>query len=51
MTFWLVALLITLVFAEIGFYRLHKQKNLISKTERDQINNAFYFVRLNEVEK
>ena len=51
MTFWLVALLITLVIAAIGFYPLLKQKNRISQTERDQLNKAFYFDRLNEVEK
>ena len=40
MTFWLVALLITLVIAAIGFYPLLKQKNRISQTERDQIGRA-----------
>ena len=51
MTFWLVALLITLVIAAIGFYPLLKQKNRISQTERDQLTRHSILIVLMKLKK
>lgn len=51
MTFWLIACAIALVIGVIGFYPLLKKNAAVSQTKRDQLNKAFYFDRLQEVEK
>ena len=51
MTFWLIALAIALVIGAIGFYPLLKNNSARTGTQRDQLNKAFYFDRLQEVQK
>lgn len=51
MIFWIIVAILTLVICGIGFYPLFKKKANISETKRDSLNKAFYFDRLQEVER
>lgn len=51
MTFWLISIAIALIIGTIGFYPLLKNNATRTGTQRDQLNKAFYFDRLQEVEK
>lgn len=52
MTFWIVVIILTLCIGGIAFYPLFSKKIKVSKETdlaRDQLNKAFYFDRLKEV--
>lgn len=51
MTFWLMITLITLAICVIAFYPLLKKPHQLRSTQRDELNKAFYFDRLQEVER
>lgn len=51
MQFWIILGVITLVICGIAFYPLLKKSNKINQQKRDQLNKAFYFDRLQEVER
>lgn len=51
MTFWIVLILITLVIGVIAFYPLLKQNPQTTSQKRSKLNKAFYFDRLQEVER
>ncbi|TCP91272.1 cytochrome c-type biogenesis protein CcmI [Cricetibacter osteomyelitidis] len=52
MNLWLMVLLLTLLVALISFYPLlRKAKNSNIGVERDELNKAFYFDRLKEIER
>lgn len=52
MNFWIICLLITLIAALIGFYPLwrSKSRDVSSDHARDELNKAFYFNRLKEIQ-
>ena len=51
MMLWLVAALLTFIVALIGFYPLLKKTTQDGDTQRDELNKAFYFDRLKEIER
>lgn len=51
MTFWLISISIALIIGTIGFYPLLKNNATRTGIQRNQLNKAFYFDRLQEVEK
>lgn len=51
MNFWITIAIITLVICLIGFYPLLKKSVRTNNTKRDNLNKAFYFDRLKEVER
>ncbi|MDY6216467.1 c-type cytochrome biogenesis protein CcmI [Actinobacillus porcinus] len=51
MMLWLVAALLTFIVALIGFYPLLKKTTKDGDTQRDELNKAFYFDRLKEIER
>lgn len=51
MSFWSLIIAITLIIGSIAFYPLLKKNSHSKSTKRDSLNKAFYFDRLQEVEK
>lgn len=51
MIFWITVAVLTLIICAIGFYPLFKKNTHANNTERDNLNKAFYFDRLQEVER
>lgn len=51
MKFWLISTLLSLVIAVICFYPLLQSRIQTSRTKREQLNKAFYFDRLREIER
>lgn len=51
MNFWIYITLITLVIGVIAFYPLLKKSVSLKENKRDTLNKAFYFDRLQEVER
>lgn len=49
MIFWISLLIITAIICTIGFYPLLKKSIHSSSNQRDELNKAFYFARLQEV--
>ncbi|MDD0823282.1 c-type cytochrome biogenesis protein CcmI [Mannheimia sp. AT1] len=50
MNFWLAIIFLTLIVSIVAFYPLLKKNKQINDTKRDNLNKAFYFDRLKEVE-
>lgn len=51
MNFWLISTFISLLVAILCFYPLLKQRQKASHIKREQLNKAFYFDRLREIER
>ena len=51
MNFWLSAALLTAAVALVCFYPLLRNSRTTKVAERDEINKAFYFDRLQEIER
>lgn len=51
MTFWTLAIAISIIIGVIAFFPLLKTRNTLDHTSRNRLNKAFYFDRLNEVEQ
>lgn len=51
MSFWILIALVTLIIGSIAFYPLLKKSVQESDNKRDSLNKAFYFDRLQEVER
>lgn len=51
MTFWILISIFTLIIGLIAFYPLLKKSNTLNHNKRDNLNKAFYFDRLQEVER
>lgn len=51
MTFWILALIISLLLGILALYPLLKNVRAENQQQRDKLNKAFYFDRLQEVEK
>lgn len=51
MSFWILIILVTLIIGTIAFYPLLTKPSEKNSTERDSLNKAFYFDRLQEVER
>lgn len=51
MTFWLILGAITLLICGVAFFPLLKKTTSHNDTQRDSLNKAFYFERLQEVER
>ncbi|AUI66635.1 MULTISPECIES: c-type cytochrome biogenesis protein CcmI [Glaesserella] len=51
MNFWIIVTLITLAIGVVAFYPLLKKRPSFSTQKRDNLNKAFYFDRLKEVER
>lgn len=51
MTFWLLITIVTLIISTIAFYPLLKSRIKTDDSARDKLNKAFYFDRLQEVER
>ncbi|QBQ63769.1 c-type cytochrome biogenesis protein CcmI [Actinobacillus indolicus] len=51
MNFWILITVITLIIGVVAFYPLLKQRQQLSSQKRDNLNKAFYFDRLKEVER
>lgn len=51
MNFWILVTIITLMIGVVAFYPLLKQRQNLSAQKRDNLNKAFYFDRLKEVEQ
>lgn len=51
MNFWIIVAVITVIIGIIAFYPLLKNIQKNSQTKRDNLNKAFYFDRLQEVER
>ncbi|QLB20644.1 c-type cytochrome biogenesis protein CcmI [Vespertiliibacter pulmonis] len=51
MKFWIILAFITLIISCIAFYPLLKKNLHINNQKRDKLNKAFYFNRLQEVER
>ncbi|VTU08984.1 cytochrome C biogenesis factor-like protein [Actinobacillus indolicus] len=51
MNFWILVTIITLIIGVVAFYPLLKQRQQLSSQKRDNLNKAFYFDRLKEVER
>lgn len=51
MTFWIFTTAITLIIGTIAFYPLLKSRIKTDDSARDKLNKAFYFDRLQEVER
>lgn len=51
MMLWLIAALLTFIVALICFYPLLKNTTQNTNTQRDELNKAFYFERLKEIER
>lgn len=51
MTFWILVAAVTLLIGTIAFYPLWKKSNAFSAQKRNDLNKAFYFDRLQEVER
>ncbi|MDO4429721.1 MAG: c-type cytochrome biogenesis protein CcmI [Lonepinella koalarum] len=51
MHFWLISTLLSLLIAAVCFYPLLKTRQNVAQTKREQLNKAFYFDRLREIER
>lgn len=51
MNFWILIVTVTLIISGIAFYPLLRKSNCTNVHKRDNLNKAFYFDRLKEVER
>ncbi|WP_373767585.1 c-type cytochrome biogenesis protein CcmI [Glaesserella sp.] len=51
MTFWIILVLLTVIIGAVAFYPLLKKSAVLNHQKRSNLNKAFYFDRLQEVER